>query len=353
LADSGQPASRFTEDVRADVIRGASVPDYFSTRPTAELQEILREAQTQPLEKVVNTGAVRIDFAADRIYRDSFWKGSFARDTLLGWEERIRRSILGDLGIKTASVFTGGSFWKRFDVVSNGVAQGYVVNYGLTFLPGLPAVREVAYPDDKRRYFRKGDSIMLLNYTNQPYKMVYDTFKIIDDENAIGVVHLGEFPNGVEVVTFIMARNNYPFENMSVEDFDLVFSDPHTAVPTAQDLEGAWKGHLIFVTDPDNTLANQFNPVAFELDFHVAGVQVEARYRFGLVGDKSNVQMTDEFVRLSGPMGFQDEIRMIDADRLIARWVATDMASDLADRLHSYIVHGDKGPVLHFVLSRA
>jgi len=58
-----------------------------------------------------------------------------------------------------------------------------VVNYGITALPGVPEVRTVAYPDDNRRYFKKGDSILLLTYTNDPYKMVYDTIKVIDDQN--------------------------------------------------------------------------------------------------------------------------------------------------------------------------
>jgi hypothetical protein len=346
-------ASQFTQEVRVDVLRGASVPDYFSTRPTAELQAILRDTPTQPLDKVVNTGAVRIDFADKRIYRDSFWKGSFARDTLLGWEERIQKSVLGDLGVKTGADFTGGSFWKRFDNVENGVATGYVVNYGLTFLPGLPSVRQVAYPDDGCSYFRKGDSILLLNYANDPYRMVYDTFKIIDDNTAIGVVHLGEFPHGIDLVTFIMARNNYPFENMSVEDFGVIFTDPHTTVPTEPQLEGQWKGHLIFVTTPNTSLANQFNPVVFELDFKQVGTQVECHYRFGILSVKSQVSMTNDFVRLSDSTGFQDEIRMIDQDTLIGKWSSPGLDPTLLDALREYLEPAANSFVFRFILTRA
>ena len=33
--------------------------------------------------------------------------------------------------------FAGGSFWKRFSALKDGVATGYVVNYELSALPGL------------------------------------------------------------------------------------------------------------------------------------------------------------------------------------------------------------------------
>ena len=218
-------------DVRASVARGADTPDYFSTRSTAELQAILRDTPTLGIENLANTGAVRIDFAQGRIFRDSFWKGSFAKDTLVGWEERVRDAVLDPSATAAGQFFAGGSFWKRFNPVQNGVATGYVVNYELSALPGLPEVRTVQYPDDNRAYFKKGDDVLLLNYTNAPYQMVYDTIKVIDAQNAIGVMHLGTFPNGIVFATFVMARQNYPFENMSVPDADALFADASVAAP--------------------------------------------------------------------------------------------------------------------------
>jgi hypothetical protein len=84
------PDIGLNEDVRLEVLRGAETPDYFSTRPSTELQAILRDTPTQPLETLLNKGTVRIDFEKKRIFRDSFWKGSFAKNSLLGWEERVR-----------------------------------------------------------------------------------------------------------------------------------------------------------------------------------------------------------------------------------------------------------------------
>jgi hypothetical protein len=212
--------------VRAEVDRAADQPDYYSTVPTEQLQTIFRNTPTLPLEKLINTDAVRIDFERERIFRDIYWKGSFATDTLLGWEERIRTAGLGPGAQENGKIFAGGSFWKRFDKVKDGVATGLVVNYNLTSLPGDPEVRRVEYPNDDRAYLAAGDPILLLHYRNQPYKMVYDLIKIIDENNCIGIMHLGDFPSGFEFATFVMARHNYPFSLATEEDRKLIAAGP-------------------------------------------------------------------------------------------------------------------------------
>ncbi len=329
----------FGDEVQLEVLRGADTPDYFSAQAGADLQQALRNSTTQALESLLNTGKVTFDFDKKRIFRDSFWKGSFAEDSLLGWEERVRNSVLGDKGVPAGEIFAGGSFWKRFDKVQNGVATGYVVNYEINQLPGEPEVRQIAYPDDNRRYFKKGDNVLLLHYLNDPYKQVYDTIKVIDAQNAIGVMHLGDFPNGVEFATFVMARNNYPFEKMSVEDHQLLFADPRTKVPTAAQLPGQWNGNLVFVEHPNSTLLNQLNPVVFQLAFASQGTQLQASYKFGLISTGAQVEMTSEYVRLSDLTIFQSEIRMIDNDTLIGKWAASDLSA-LADPLRNFVEPG-------------
>jgi hypothetical protein len=208
--------------VRAEVLRGADTADFFSTVPTKDLQAILLGSQTLPIEELVNTGAVRIDVLNQRIFRDIYWKGSFATDSVLGWEERVRTETLHPEIHQHGKIFAGGSFWKRFDKVENGVATGEVVNYNIKWLPGDPEVRTVSYPDDQRAYFRKDQVILLLHYRNDPYRQVYDTIKIIDQNNAVGVMHIGEFPNGKEFATFVLARYNYLFELATDEDRKLM-----------------------------------------------------------------------------------------------------------------------------------
>jgi len=215
--------------VRLEVQRGADTADFFSTLPTRDLQAILRSSQTLPIENLVNTGAVRIDFANQRIFRDIYWKGSFAADSLLGWEERVRTENLHPQVYQHGKIFAGGSFWKRFDKVENGVATGEVVNYSIEWLPGDPEVRTVSYPDDQRAYFQKDQGILLLHYRNDPYRQVYDTIKIVDQNNAVGVMHIGDFPDGTEFATFVLARHNYPFELATDDDQKLIAAGPITA----------------------------------------------------------------------------------------------------------------------------
>jgi choline dehydrogenase-like flavoprotein len=338
--------------VRAEVLRGADTPDFFSTLPTADLQAILHDTPTQPIEKLVNTGEVHYDFQKKRIFRDSFWKGSFAKDTLLGWEERIRNAALGSSAEKAGAIFAGGSFWKRFDEVKAGVATGHVVNYEMEFLPGKPVVKQVAYPKNNRRYFKQGDPVLLLNYVNDPYKIVYDTIKIIDDNNAIGVMHLGDFPDGIEFSTFVMARHNYPFEKMSIEDHHQIFSDARTRVPTAAQLEGKWDGSLILLARPNTSLLNQLNPTAFRLRFKTVGDKVEGRYRFGLLSGEMKVEFTDEFMRLVDFTAFHDEVRLIDDDTLIGKWVSPEMSQMLLRGLQHYVEPGAHRVAFYYILNR-
>jgi len=169
----------------AELQRGADTADFFSTLPTRDLQAILRSTQTLPIESLVNTGEVRIDAANQRVFRDIYWKGSFAADSLLGWEERMRSESLHPEVYEHGRIFAGGSFWKRFDRVESGVATGEVVNYDIQWLPGDPEVRAVPYPDSRRAYLQQGQEILLLHYRNDPYHQVYDTIKIVDRDKKL------------------------------------------------------------------------------------------------------------------------------------------------------------------------
>ena len=374
-----------SDEIREAVLRGAETPDYFSTRPTPELQAILRESPTLPLPTLINRGGIHIDYDQQRIHRDSFWKGSFAGDTLLGWEERIRTGGLAAAFQETAGRYTGGSFWKRFDAVQNGQATGYVVNYELDLLPGKPIVRAMKYPDNNRKYFKAGDDVLLLTYTNNPYRIVYDVIKAIDENNCIGVMHLGEFPNGMEFATFVMARHNYPFEKMSAPDHQAIFAGDRARVPAANELAGNWNGHVIFLTRPDLSLLNQVNPVAFNLKFIPTSEGVECRFRFGWVqahgaagedvliarataaGGGSEamrtatldaaVQFTRESSRHLEPAELEAELRIIDDKTILGKWRVPQITpwlnvSGLKESLNGYLHNQQNDASFRFVLKR-
>jgi cholesterol oxidase len=346
------PIAALRNDVRDEVARGAETPDYFSSRPTADLHAILREAPTRPLASLINTSSVSIDVPTRRIFRDVFWKGSFARDTLLGWEERVRTSALGADALQAGAVYAGGAFWKRFDRVENGVATGYVVNYELATLPGDPLVEEVEYPDDDRRYFKKGDRVLLLRYRNHPYRPVYDTIKVIDEQNAIGVMHIGDFPRGLEFAAFVMARHNYPFEHMSVEDHRLLFEHPQALAPDAPHLSGAWTGRVVLLARADSILVSAVNPVSVHLTFRPAGSAIEAACRFGLAVTGGTTEMTEEQVRPATLAQWQHELRLVGSDTLIGTWTLPRLTPELFRPLERFLEGSRDRFTCYFVITR-
>lgn len=346
------------DEVREAILRGAERPDEFSTRPTSELQTILREAPTRPLATLLNRGGVEIDYKSRRIRRDSFWKGSFAKDALLGWEERVRNAGLGGMAQTTAALFAGGSFWKRFDEIRDNQAHGYVVNYEIQSLPGKPVVKLIKYPDNNRKYLKAGDEVLLLNYTNEPYRMVYDVIKAVDENNCIGVMHLGTFPHGPEFATFVMARNNYPFEKMSVPDHTAIFTSNQVRVPSPAELAGAWNGHLIFLTRPDISLLNQLNPVLFRLRLLSAGDSVEGRFQFGINAGGTPAEFTQEFTRHIDPASLREELRMIDKNTILGKWTLSSSAmwlenTALQKALRGYLQLERNALTFYYLLTRS
>lgn len=326
-------------DVKREVLRGATMPDYFSTRATTDLQAILHDTPTLPLEKLLNSGAADIDIPNHRINHDIFWKGSFAKDNLLGWEERVRNARLAQDAAMAGQFFAGGSFWKRFDRVQNGTATGKVVNYDLDAIPGDPTVQMVAYPDDNRRYFRKGDSILLLNYRNDFYKQVYDTIKIIDENNAIGVMHLGAFPNGVEFATFVMERYSYSFQDMSIEDYQMLFAKPDLSSPTLEQLSSNWSGNFIWLEHPNVLLLR--HPRHLRMS-----VTLTQDLRF-----KSELDNQPE-LNINGELSLRN-MRTVDPSTIIGRWEASNLDPASLQVLRDYAEPYASTFTFYFVVRRA
>jgi len=312
--------------------------DFLTTLATRELHQIFRDTRTLPLASLINQQDVRVDVEHHRIWRDVYWKGSFAKDHPLGWDERLLSPSPVD-----GSAFASGRFWKRFDTLRGGVATGHVVNYNLHLLPGRPEVRQVVYPDDRRRYFRAGDDVLLLTYLNQPYRIVYDALKIVDPDTCIGVMHLGTFPRGREFATFVMSRNNYPFEHMSVPDHDELFESAHARAPRVEEVAGRWSGRIVFVRHPERTLHNQFNPPWVALDV-AAGPAPSARLRFALSSRRLSIAPSSDVLRLMAGATTHHELRLIGNDTLLGRRPRRAGGSPDQPVTHRYVLRRPGGP---------
>jgi hypothetical protein len=323
-------------DIKKELLRGATTPDFFSTKSTADLQALLHDATTLPLDKLVNTQAVKIDAAHRRIHRDMFWKGSFGKDGLLGWEERVRNAGLAAEAAKIGQYFAGGAFWKRFDQVRDGVATGKVVNYDITAIPGDPEVRQISYPDDNRRYFRKGDQVLLLHYKNDPYKQVYDCIKVVDENNAIGVMHIGEFPNGFELATFVLERYSYGFEFMSLDDYQVLLAAAQPATPAK--IAGQWRGNFIVLDHPNIALLTKPDPPRVQIRFTAdAGLTIQ-------VSDGPTISAA------APPLA---DMRVVGDDTVIGKWTISTLDATTQHMLRDYLEPYADSSVLYFSMGRS
>ncbi|MEZ5355710.1 MAG: hypothetical protein R2762_24005 [Bryobacteraceae bacterium] len=336
------------------------MPDQFSTLSTKQLHTLLRDADTLPLESLLNSGAVRIDTAARHIFRDSFWKGSFARDTALGFAEVLGVPAPG-------RSFAQGSFWKRFDRIEEGRCFGHVVNYEMHWLPGDPEVRAETYPDSKRAYFTQGAPFLLLNYRNEPYRIVYDAIKVIDRDRAIGVMHLGAFPNGLEFAAFVLERHNYPFLKMAAADYRLLATDPAVA-PLAPDAAvGKWEGTLLTLADPNRVLLSQVNPHRLRVQITRVGGKLRLRYRIGVVKSIDLVKGTEEldltgeneesaeeaaFAQTALDLGPGGESPAQTNNAIAGRWISNDTRLLKLPGMAQYAEPVDGGFAFHFYLEQ-
>jgi hypothetical protein len=141
-------------------------------------------------------------------------------------------------------------------------------------------------------------------------------------------MHLGEFPNGIEFATFVMARHNYPFEKMSLDDHRLLFSHPRVHPPSPAELAGEWAGALVFLRDANLSLLNQANPVVLQMNLREAGESVVGTYRIGAGPALSH---TWDARMLA------DNFRRVDETTTIGRWTMRDIKPDQFLELQSHL----------------
>jgi hypothetical protein len=176
---------------------------------------------------------------------------------------------------------------------------------------------------DKRKGTLDAGRYILLRYLDFPWTGYYDIFKVINDDLLIGRVYLGEYPNGQRLFTFPMTRK-YGFHQMTVDDHRALYAG--AAVPTAEELDGAWRMDMI-------SNANHAGAAAYlKFDLKPDG-RLESRYQMlGLIEGLVVPRFVEDHFRLTDFTPFRDEIRRLDDDLLIGKYVA-----DVPAGLESFI----------------
>ncbi|MBS1827722.1 MAG: GMC family oxidoreductase [Acidobacteria bacterium] len=261
-------------------------------RGEAELDRIFERTPCQSIELMVNEGGRQIDRDNRTVRNDEYWKGFFPSG-----------NVLNEM---SAALYTG--FKKKF----SKKGSKYI---GLTSdTDGVINARNSLEEIELKQ--PKGDlpagKYILLKYVDPPWQGFYDVFKVVNKDLLLGRVYLGEYPNGQRMFTFPMTRV-YGFDNITVEDHRILYAQG--TVPTAPELEGAWRmdtisnanhgvgvAHLEFHNQPDGRLESHFQLM-------------------GLIEGMIVPTFTQDHFQLNDFTPFCDEIRKLDDGFFIGKWV--------------------------------
>ena len=262
-------------------------------RPEAELERVFQAAPSLPIEAMMNAGIEPVIDPVTKVIRnDTAWKGFFPKGHVLNQMSSL--------------IFTG--FQKRFK------QEGSKFTGITSDTDGRINARNSLEQLDLKE--QKGDlepgRYILLKYLDPPWQEFYDIFKVINKDLLIGRVYLGGPFEGERLFTFPMTRS-YGFNNMKVDDHRRLWDK--AAVPTKNELNGVWRMDVI-------SNANQAGGIAhLKFDLKPDG-RLESGYQLmGLIEGLVMPSFAANHFQLTDFTGFHDEIRKIDGDLMIGKWV--------------------------------
>ena len=262
-------------------------------RAEAELETVFRRASTESIDVLVNHGGTpTIDVAKGAIRNDRYWKGFFPK-----------RHVLNAM---SSAIFTG--FRKEFH--KDGLQYTGITSDTDGRITARNLLEEITVA--RQAGTLEPGEYILLRYLDLPWTGFYDILKVINEDLIIGRVYLGDFPNGTRLFTFAMSRK-YSLARMTVDDHKQLFDS--SAVPTPDELAGVWKMDVI---SNNNRLAS----VAFlKFDPKPDG-RLEARYELmGLMEGLVVPSFARDHFQLNDFTTFHDEIRKVDGDLLVGKYV--------------------------------
>jgi cholesterol oxidase len=268
------------------------------TKGEVELERVFECASTLPPDTMVNDGTRKIDTASRTIFNDTAWKGFFPKGHILN----------------QLSAFVYAGFQKRFSRKGRNIA-GVTSNSDGT----INARNTIELVEIKQTTGDlKPGKYILLRYSDPPWQGFYDILKVVNPNLLIGRVYFGTYPHGRRLFTFPMTRT-YGFAQMTREDHERLYAQG--TVPTAQELEGVWQMDAV-------SNANHAAAVAHLSFANKPGGAFEARYQLmGLVEGLLLPTFLEQHFQLNDFTVFRDEIRKIDSNLLIGKWV-TEIPTD-------------------------
>ena len=260
----------------------------------ADLERIFTRVTTLSSDVMVNTGQWSLDLWQRLVRNDNDWKGFFPKGHILN----------------TLSTALFAGFKKKFTRTAKGLTGVTSDSDGRINVNNT--LEEVTL--DKPAGTLDAGKYILLRYTDPPWNVFYDIFKVINQNLLIGRVYLGAYPNGTRMFTFPMTRV-YSLDDMTVADHDMLYQ--RSPAPTAQQLNGVWEMRAVAnATDTG---------VAAYLQFDLKpGGHIEAHYNFlGLLEGLVHPVVGQDHFELDDFTPFHDEIRRVSPDFMVGKYVTT------------------------------
>lgn len=209
-------------------------PGALAVATDEQIDALFRESTTLPIERLVNTGAHRVDLAHRTIFNDEHWKGYLPTDLRAGdLMERLRTGY-------------AKRFWKkgaRYLGETRYVQGSVLVKHALEEIALDETVNDLA----PGRY-------VILHYTDLVFKNVfYDAMRILDDNVIVYRGYAGPYPRGRRGFSGVLMRG-YPFAQMGLTDHKILTGTG--ARPTADLLAGTWRLQVIDTSDHASDLAD-------------------------------------------------------------------------------------------------
>jgi len=319
---------------RPRVVSFAAVdPDDVTLFQEADLDRFFRRSSSLGIEVMLNGASnLVIDLKARSIRDDQHWRGFLPAG-----------HVLNQMSLE---LFAG--FKKQF-ARSAGRYIGIASNAGGRVLT-RSTLEEITV--DRRTGDLDSGRYFLGRYVDPPWEGFYEVFKALNNDLVIARVYVGEYPHGIRLFTYSMARR-YTFAMMTMDDHRRLFEAAEA--PASEQLGDIWRMGVI-------ADANRIGDLGY---LHLAPKpdgRIESRFHaLGLFEGLLTPRFLSDRFQLQDFEPNRNEIRQVDPDLLVGVYstplpaeTTVPLTTDLPGILHVETgADGRRDLCCRYVLARA
>ena len=255
--------------------------------PKERLNELFWNADYTSIDTLVNEGGRTVDVPERTVETDQFWRGFFPTDHALTFLNRFSPIRAG--------------FHKRFWMEGEAYRGETTDPDGV--ITGHNLLQEVEH---------RGREYVLLTYSDLQYRMFYDLLLPISEDVLVGKAYVGQFPYGIEILTFAMTRR-YGFDFLAPVDHRALWD--HGTAPDPEVLKSTpWGVQLV-------SRAGLSEPY-FEFRFEDAeSGELEMQWEvLDVWPGHSRTEMHEDVLETFDFTNWYDEIKQLTDDFMVGKW---------------------------------